>query len=76
LSVVKASYFNTLLFAPIAAVRALKLATGSSRADDDALPPAPLNGLLAGVFGAEVHWLRRASLPFGVSLVVIARRDA
>jgi SAM-dependent methyltransferase len=76
LSIVKASYFNTLLFAPIAAVRALKMATGSTTADDDAMPSAPLNGLLTGVFGAEVHWLRRASLPFGVSLVVIARRDA
>lgn len=76
LTVVKASYFNTLLFAPIAAVRALKMATGSSKADDDETPSAPLNGLLAGVFGAEAHWLRRASLPFGVSLLVIARRGA
>jgi len=74
LSVAKASYFNTLLFAPIAAVRAVKVATGSSNADDDEMPFAPVNGLLAGVFGAEVHWLRRASLPFGVSLLVIARR--
>ena len=76
LEIVKASHFNTLLFPPIAAVRALKMATDSSAADDDATPPAPLNGLLAGLFAAERHWLRRADLPTGVSMVVIARRPA
>ncbi|HEY2709606.1 MAG TPA: methyltransferase domain-containing protein [Caulobacteraceae bacterium] len=74
LQVVKASYFNTALFTPIAAIRALKMATGSTAADDDAMPPAPLNGLLAGLFGAELHWLRHVPLPIGVSIVVIARR--
>lgn len=76
LQIVKASYFNTALFPPIAAVRALKMAIGSTKADDDAAPPAPVNGALASLFGAERHWLRRASLPFGVSIVVIARRPA
>ena len=76
LTVVKASYFNTLLFPPIAAVRALKLATGSKAADDDAIPPAPLNGLLTGLFGIERHWLKHAALPTGVSIVLIARRPA
>jgi SAM-dependent methyltransferase len=76
LEVVKASYFNLLLFPPIAAIRAVKMATGSTAADDDATPPAPVNALLAALFGAERHWLRRASLPTGVSIVVIARRPA
>jgi SAM-dependent methyltransferase len=76
LQIVKASYFNTLLFPPIAAIRALKMATGSTAADDDALPPAPLNGLLAGLFGAELGWLKHGSLPIGVSIVVIGRRPA
>src|SRR6185437_15747710 len=35
LEVVKASHFNTLLFPPIAAVRAVKMMTGSQSADDD-----------------------------------------
>jgi SAM-dependent methyltransferase len=74
LQIVKASYFNTLLFPPIAAIRAIKMATGSTLADDDAMPPAPLNCLLAGLFGAELTWLRHASLPIGVSIVVIGRR--
>jgi SAM-dependent methyltransferase len=75
LSVLTASHFNTLLFAPIAAVRALKMATGSTAADDDAMPPAPLNRLLAGLFAAERHWLRHAPLPTGVSIVLIARQS-
>ena len=74
LEIVKASYFNTLLFPPIAAIRALKMATGSTAADDDAMPPAPINGMLAGLFGAELGWLKHASLPIGVSIVVIAQR--
>ena len=76
LEIVRASYFNALLFPPIAAVRALKMATGSTKADDDALPPAPLNRLLEGLFAAEAQWLRRANFPFGVSIAIIARRPA
>ena len=76
LKVVKASYFNTLLFPPIAAIRALKMATGSKAADDDAMPAAPLNALLGGLFGAERFWLRLAPLPTGVSILLIARKPA
>lgn len=74
LDVVKSSYFNVLLFPPIAAVRAVKMLTGSAAADDDAMPPAPLNSLLTGLFAAERHWLAHAPLPIGVSIVLIARR--
>jgi hypothetical protein len=76
LKLVTASYFNTLLFPPIAAIRALKMATGSTAADDDAMPPTPINSLLAGLFGAELTWLKLAPLPVGVSIVVIAQRPA
>jgi SAM-dependent methyltransferase len=74
LQVVKASHFNALLFPPIAAVRALKMLTGSKAADDDSMPPEPLNAFLSGLFAAERHWLAHAPLPFGVSIVLIARR--
>ena len=40
------------------------------------VPPAPVNGLLAGLFGSELMWLKHAPLPIGVSIVVIARRPA
>ncbi len=74
LRVRKASYFNAVLFPPIAAVRAAKLLIGSDSSDDDAMPSKAVNDLLAGVFGAERHWLKRAALPFGVSIVLVAQR--
>jgi len=74
LQVARASHFNTLLFPPIAAVRAVKMATGSTAADDDAMPPPPINSLLTALFAAERHWLAHAALPIGVSIVLIARR--
>jgi SAM-dependent methyltransferase len=76
LTTLKASYFNTLLFPPIAAIRLAKLAARSKTADDDSLPPEPINNLLAGLFGAERHWLKHAPLPTGVSIVLIAQRPA
>jgi SAM-dependent methyltransferase len=71
-SVRKASYFNTALFPVVALVRALSLSerVGSS---DDALPPGPINAILARLFAAERFPLRAISLPFGVSLLVVAR---
>jgi SAM-dependent methyltransferase len=74
LDVAKASYFNSLLFPPIAAVRLAKTLARSKSPDDDAIPAAPINGLLASIFGSELSWLRRGSLPFGVSILVSARR--
>jgi SAM-dependent methyltransferase len=74
LTIVKASYYNALLFAPIAAVRAVKMLTRSRSADDDTMPPGPINDLLASLFAAERRWLRHGALPIGVSIVLIARR--
>ena len=70
----RATHFNTLLFPPIAAVRLLRTVTGREGCDGDAVPPAPLNRLLTGIFGAERALLRLADLPFGVSMLVIAQR--
>lgn len=65
------TYFNTLLFPLIAGARLLGKLAGRE-GGDDAMPPAPLNGLLQGLFGLERHILGRASLPFGVSLALEA----
>ncbi len=72
------SYFNSLLFPPIAAVRLLQKVMpekpGSTGAGDlDEAPPL-VNGLLKRLFSAERHLLKRASLPFGVSLIAVASR--
>lgn len=70
---VKASYFNAILF-PLAAV--VRFAKKLARIDssDDAMPPAAINGLFRGLFSAEAGWLAKGDLPFGLSIVVIARR--
>ncbi len=75
LTCVKASYFNTLLFPLAAAVRFLKRLLKVDSADD-ALPPAPVNRLMTWLFAAEAGWLRHGALPFGLSVVGIARREA
>lgn len=69
------SYYNTSLFPAVAGIRLARrlLGGGTEEADvaDDA--PGPLSGLLEGLFAAERHVIGRVPLPFGVSLVGIAR---
>lgn len=67
------TYFNMLLFPPIAALRLLARLFGRT-GGDDALPGRLLNRALEAVFGLEQHLVGRVPLPFGVSLLVIARR--
>ena len=65
------SHFNSMLFPAIVAARAagklLKREGG-----DDAMPPRPLNVLLEKLFSAERYFVGRGSLPFGVSLGIVA----
>jgi SAM-dependent methyltransferase len=73
----RTSYFNTLLFAPIAAVR---LARRLVRAHDGAqsdfeVGPARMNGVLSALFGAEAAVVARRRLPFGVSLLALATKS-
>ena len=64
------SHFNTLLYPLVAAARIVGRIIGRE-GSDDAMPPAPLNGLLEHVFAAERHWVTWGSLPFGVSLLAV-----
>jgi SAM-dependent methyltransferase len=67
------TYFNSLLFPPIAAARLLNKARGRDSADD-ALPGATVNAMLNGVFGFEAGLVGRVRMPFGVSLLAVVRR--
>jgi SAM-dependent methyltransferase len=67
------SYFNTLLFPPIAAARLAGKLIGRESADDS-IPPGPVNGVLRTVFGLEAALVGRLPMPFGVSLVAILTR--
>jgi SAM-dependent methyltransferase len=71
--VARVTYFNTLLLPAIAARRSWKRARGDRR-HDLGRPPALLNHLLERVFALERLTLPRADLPFGASLLLLARR--
>jgi SAM-dependent methyltransferase len=73
----RTTWINALLFPPAAVFRlASRLLT---RAEDPANSDAgmalgPLNGFLTRVFQAERAILRRVDLPFGLGLLIVARR--
>jgi len=72
----RATYFNTLLFPAIAAVRLGKAALGRPGGDDEAEASPLVNRVLKATFGAERGLLRRTDLPFGVSILMIAQPRA
>ena len=73
---VKLSFFNALLFPLIAGVRVAKTALNIHGGEDDRMPSPTVNRLLGGIMAFERHALRRGGLPFGVSLLMIARKPA
>lgn len=69
------SYYNYLLFPPIALVRLISKALGiQSRKSDFSKTPRLLNGVLYVMFSMERWLLRLGPLPFGVSLIAVARK--
>ena len=75
LRIERMTYFNTLLFPPIAAVRLFRRvrpAKGELTSDFEMTSEGRLNDMLSRVFAAEARWLRRRDLPVGVSLLAVA----
>ena len=71
------SYFNTLLFPPIAAIRATRPYRPRQqrlRSDFEMTRPGRVNSVLAKVFAAEAPLVARVNLPVGVSLLAVATR--
>ena len=68
------TYFNTLLFGLIAAGRFGELLLRRSGDDGAKLPPALVNAVLEAIFRAEASVVPRRNLPFGVSLLGVARK--
>lgn len=70
----RATYFNTLLFPPIAVARLLQRSTRFAKTGTSDLDycPGALNTCLTKVFAGEACWLVHGDLPFGVSIFVVA----
>ena len=67
----RATYFNTLLLPPIAAVRLARRLAGRN-GHDLQRPPAAVNGVLTRIFAVERHLVSRVDLPFGGSVLLLA----
>jgi SAM-dependent methyltransferase len=78
--VVDLRYTNAVLFPLMLAVRAAQRAVGLAEVEDAmseiSVPPAPVNALLSGLLWFEATALRPLRLPFGSSLLCLARRPA
>lgn len=70
------TYFNTLLFPVVVAVRMLNRLLHRAEGSDIAMPPHLVNALLRSTFSSERFVLPHVRLPFGVSLFVVARKPS
>ena len=75
--ILRTSYANTLLF-PVAMARRLSERIFKAKRDtsDLTLPTGFLNGVFKALLSAEAPLVRTVGLPFGMTLVVLARKPA
>ena len=71
---VRLSYANCLLF-PLALAKRLAERVLAPQAGSDVGPPPPANGVLTALLSLEAAWLRCRSLPWGLSVICLARKD-
>jgi 2-polyprenyl-3-methyl-5-hydroxy-6-metoxy-1,4-benzoquinol methylase len=75
LSVFRMTYFNTWLFPIIAAVRLFRKLKPSRVTGSDNIVPSPwVNTILKALFTSERHLVTRLRLPFGTSILAIAKK--
>jgi SAM-dependent methyltransferase len=75
----KLSYFNSTLFLPIAAIRVGRRLLGLDenahlKSDFTLTNPGLINSALAKLFALEASIIEKFSIPFGVSIVCMARK--
>ncbi len=72
------SYFNTFLFPVVAIVRVLaKLLpkqNNNQLSSDLVVPSKPVNQILKWLFAGERYFINKFPLPFGVSVLILARK--
>lgn len=73
LEIVRSTYFNTLLL-PVALLVKAKERFSRTHGAEERIPSRPVNWILYRVFRSERPLLRHVTLPFGVSILVLARK--
>ena len=71
----RATYANWTFFTPILTGRIFMRITGIKPESENNVNISALNGVFGKLFGAERFWLKNFNFPFGVSIVVVARKD-
>lgn len=73
-TVERATYANFTFFAPVLGGRTIMRITGIKPESENNINISALNGLFGKLFSAERFWLKNLNFPFGVSIVVVARK--
>ena len=69
------SYTNATILPIVAAVRLAQRASGHEESNQEiSIPPAPINAALSGALAVESSLLRFIDMPFGSSLMALARK--
>ena len=71
----RATYANWTFFAPILAGRTVMKITGIKPESENNVNVSALNGIFGKIFSAEKLWLKNFDFPFGVSIVIVAKKQ-
>lgn len=71
----RATYANWTFFAPILAGRTIMKITGIKPESENNVNVSALNGIFGKIFSAERFWLKNFDFPFGVSIVIVAKKS-
>jgi 2-polyprenyl-3-methyl-5-hydroxy-6-metoxy-1,4-benzoquinol methylase len=74
LRVERISYANIAMFIPIWLGRKILTLLGRDEQAENRINHPIINNLLAKMFSSEAGWLRKRTLPFGVSIICVARK--
>ena len=72
----RATYANWTFFAPILAGRTLMKITGIKPESENNVNVSALNGIFGKLFSSEKLWLKNFDFPFGVSIVITAKKKS
>ena len=71
----RATYANWTFFAPILAGRVIMKITGIKPESENNINVSALNGIFGKLFSSERFWLKNFNFPFGVSIVIVAKKQ-